>query len=293
MPPRRLGLPDGRTLAYDDVGDPAGTPVIYLHGTPDCRLARHPDDELAAALGVRLVAIDRPGCGQSSPHPAGTVGSFADDVWVLIDALRLDRVAVLAWSGGAVYALGVGAHPTAPGRVVAVGIAAGLVPIEAYDDPDVAAAVADSRGWFIEAVADLDPVALAVEVAPLLVPYPLTLEMAREHVAEAAGPVRQGEYAAIAGAAEQLALALVETVQGGLDGVEHDVRVQATPLDIDLSLVSAPVHLWYGAADLVCPPLMGQWFAARLAHADLVEIPGADHGLALTHWAEFLGILAR
>ena len=49
--PSTLTLPDGRTLAYDDVGDPAGTPVVYLHGTPDSRLARPPDSTAGAAIG--------------------------------------------------------------------------------------------------------------------------------------------------------------------------------------------------------------------------------------------------
>src|SRR5687767_7492450 len=53
-PTRTVALGGGRTLALDDVGDPAGAPVLYLHGTPDSRLARHPDDDLAAAAGVRL-----------------------------------------------------------------------------------------------------------------------------------------------------------------------------------------------------------------------------------------------
>ena len=50
----------------DDVGDPAGTPVVYLHGGGDSRLSRHPDDSIAAALGVRLLAVDR--CGPAVRH---------------------------------------------------------------------------------------------------------------------------------------------------------------------------------------------------------------------------------
>src|SRR5690606_27010059 len=58
-----------RVVTIDEVGDRGGVPVIYLHGTPESRLARHPDDGLAAAAGVRLLAVDRPGYGGSSPLP--------------------------------------------------------------------------------------------------------------------------------------------------------------------------------------------------------------------------------
>ena len=68
-PTRSVPLAGGRTLTLDDVGDPAGVPVVYLHGTPDSRLARHPDDGLASAAGVRLLAVDRPGYGGTSPLP--------------------------------------------------------------------------------------------------------------------------------------------------------------------------------------------------------------------------------
>ena len=51
-------------MTFDDVGDPDGTPVVYLHGGGDSRLSRHPDDSIAARLGVRLLALDR--CGPAA-----------------------------------------------------------------------------------------------------------------------------------------------------------------------------------------------------------------------------------
>src|SRR5699024_1947321 len=67
-------LPDGRRLAYSEQGDPAGRPLLLLHGTPGSRLQRHPDGELARRAGVRLVTVDRPGFGLSDPAPeAGPV----------------------------------------------------------------------------------------------------------------------------------------------------------------------------------------------------------------------------
>ena len=45
-------LADGRTLGFDDVGDPSGVAVLYAHGSPDSRRARHPDDGLAPTLHI-------------------------------------------------------------------------------------------------------------------------------------------------------------------------------------------------------------------------------------------------
>ena len=62
-------------LIVDDVGDPAGVPVVYLHGGGDSRLSRHPDDGIAAALGIRLLAVDRSG----PSGPGRTLLGFAGD----------------------------------------------------------------------------------------------------------------------------------------------------------------------------------------------------------------------
>jgi pimeloyl-ACP methyl ester carboxylesterase len=53
---------DGRGLAYEEIGDPAGFPIFMLHGTPGCRLANHYlEPSKVAAARVRLVTYDRPG----------------------------------------------------------------------------------------------------------------------------------------------------------------------------------------------------------------------------------------
>ena len=95
-----LELADGRRLAYDDVGDPDGRPIVYLHGCPDSRLTRHPDDSIAARAGVRLIAVDRPGYGSSDPPADWTLESVAGDVAALVDHLGIDQCAALGWSSG-------------------------------------------------------------------------------------------------------------------------------------------------------------------------------------------------
>lgn len=281
-------------LAVDDVGDPGGAPVLYLHGTPDSRLSRHPDDGLAAAAGVRLLAVDRPGYGASPPPPAGTDSAWPDAVAAAVvatlDSLGLaGPCGVLAWSGGALA--GVALAALLGDRVAALGIVGGLVPRQAYDDPAVRAAGAGRLG-VIELADALAPGELGEAVAPLVAPYPCDQALAAEHQAEQRDPAGAAELATVPGGAERMAAGLVEAVRPGLAGVAADIEAQARPLAVDLRRVRCPVHLWYGEHDTVTPPAFGRWYAAHLPHATLEVVPGAAHYLALTRWADLLRAVA-
>jgi len=299
-PTRTVALGGGREAAVDDVGDPAGAPVLYLHGTPDSRLARHPDDGLAAAGGVRLLAVDRPGYGGTSASAGawspGWPAAVAADVAAVLDDLGVERCAVLAWSGGALtgLALAGGPSPDGPmaGRVAALGLVAGLVPRQAFDDPRVAAA-GDDRLGTIELADAVPPGELGIEVAPMLAPHPCDLVLATEHQAAHRSAHDAAELAGVPGGAARMAEALVEAVRGGLAGVAADVEAQARPLGVDPADVGCPVRLWYGSNDAVTPPAFGRWYASHLAGAELAVVDGAGHYLAFTAWSPMLTELAE
>lgn len=253
-----MPLPDGRVLAVDDGGDPAGTAVLYLHGVPDSRLSRHPDDGLTAAAGVRLLAVDRPGCGRSTSAPGRTLGSTVDDLVALLDGLDVDRAAVLGWSAGAPFAVALAARH--PDRVTAVGLTAPAVPVTAYADPEVAEAAGPGRMLFAEMAAEMAPDEVAAEVAP---------------------------FTPVDGPAEEECVAL------GLDGLHQEVAIQAAPPDVDLAAVpaSVPVTIWASAADEVTPPAFARWWAGLLPHAALHLVDGGAHDLHRPHWAPILASL--
>lgn len=127
-----LGLPDGRTVhGYDAGGD--GSVVLWQHGTPNVGAPPQPLLAPAAELGLRWVSLDRPGYGGSSPHPGRTVAEAATDAIAVVDALGVDRFAVMGYSGGGPHALAVGALATA--RVSAVAALSPLAPIDAGSRP--------------------------------------------------------------------------------------------------------------------------------------------------------------
>lgn len=287
---QQITLPDQRTIGFDDVGDPSGVPVLYVHGSPDSRRSRHPDDTIAASLGIRLIAVDRPGSGLSTVHPTGTVGSFADDALALADHLDLPHWRVMAWSAGAPFAVALAARH--PDRVHRVAIAAGLVPFSAYAVPGILDDADDGRHMVAELGAELGAAAMAAMAAPLLAPYPCDLPLALEHVLEGADPSRRATYAAIPGSAEAMALGVADSVVQGLDGLVRDLELQVEQPDVDLSLARCPVDLWYGAHDHTAPPAFGRWWAEHLPDGVLTVVPQEGHLIALTHWQEILRDLA-
>jgi pimeloyl-ACP methyl ester carboxylesterase len=284
-----ITLGDGRTLGFDDVGDPAGVPVLYVHGSPDSRRARHPDDSLATRAGVRLVAVDRAGAGLSTPHPTGTVGSFADDAVALADHLGVDAWRPLAWSAGSAYALGLAARH--PDRVARVAVAAGLVPFAAYTEAGILDDADGGRWMVAELGEELGPAGLAEAAAPMLAPYPCDEALAREHVLESADPARRAELDAIPGALDAMAAGVADAVAAGLDGLTRDLELQIEAPDVDWDDVAAPVHLVYGGRDTTAPPAFGRWWAHRLRWAELTVVDDAGHLVALTRWEQLLTTL--
>ncbi|KAL1606990.1 hypothetical protein SLS59_002692 [Nothophoma quercina] len=91
-------LPDGRKLGYADYGDPKGKTILYQHGLPGSRTEATRYHELGKELGIRVVSIDRPVFGWSTPfdtYRGRTVRSWAADVECLAEHLELSEYAVL------------------------------------------------------------------------------------------------------------------------------------------------------------------------------------------------------
>ncbi|KAJ5082587.1 alpha/beta hydrolase fold domain-containing protein [Penicillium argentinense] len=108
-----LTLPSGRTLAWTVYGDdqtndqqepPAA--IFYFHGYPGCSSeAILIEPEYLKQRNVRVVAIDRPGFGNSTHYSDRRILDWPKDVLAVADHLKIHHFHVLGVSGGGPYAL--------------------------------------------------------------------------------------------------------------------------------------------------------------------------------------------
>jgi pimeloyl-ACP methyl ester carboxylesterase len=238
-------------VTIDDVGDPGGTPVLYLHGGGDSRLSRHPDDSVAAALGVRLLAADR--CGPAVP--GRTLRTWAEE---LVAALPVDRFAVVGWSAGGPHALAVAA--VAPEGVTRVALVGSMPTPEGVR----------------ELPRDVQSVMRLARFSPRVAARGLEA-WGRRPVPPTGDAASDAAYAR--GRAESFR-------NGGL-WLARELAYLGRPWGFELSDVRAPVTLWWGERDTVCPPSIGRDFERRLPNATLRMVDDT-HQLLFSHWREIL-----
>lgn len=250
---------DGLDIAACEWGDPAGVPVLALHGWLDNCGSFAPLGRLLR--GVRLVALDLPGHGHSSHRSAdGTYNIWQDvgAVHAVAEQLGWQRFALLGHSrGGAVATLTAG---TLPERISRLGLLDSFVPLMAAseDAPEqLRSAILERAGrGGREPKIYADREALAA--SRLRGPTPLSTLSAPDIVARGA-----------------------EQVTGGWRWRSDDRLKLASELRLTPELVRAFV------ARIACPILLlladgarRERFQGMEAHArrlDIVEVPGSHH----------------
>lgn len=105
-PPRRLiTLSDGRLLCYREYGPASGIPVIYFHFGLSASMLPPAAAASVDRHGVRVIAFERPGYGQSDPRKDYTFEGVAADVDELRTKLGLRRVALFGDGYGGGFAV--------------------------------------------------------------------------------------------------------------------------------------------------------------------------------------------
>lgn len=250
-------------LYYEDHGDPDGQAVVLIHGYPLDGHSWEQQSRVLLAAGYRVITYDRRGFGRSSQPTIGyDYDTFANDLDVLLDVLRLRDVILVGFSmGTGEVARYLGRYGSENVRKVAF-----LAPLEPFllqtennptglpqsvFDEIAAAATADRYAYFTtfyENFYNLDEF--------------LGSRISQEAV--------RNSWNIAAGASWYASVACVATWH-------EDFRA-------DIAMIDVPALILQGTADRILPiEATGRPFATALPDATYIEIDGAPHGLLWTH----------
>lgn len=283
LPPPRfegtISLPDRRQLGYAEFGPASGRPLVWFHGTPGARRQIAPEARRAALdRGVRIISVERPGVGSSTPHLYRAIRDFSVDVRILCDALDVDRFAVAGLSGGGPYALAC-AHQL-PERVVTAALLGGVAPAVGEDR---------IRGGPSELTRALGPLVarthdlsgrLMKQLVRALEPY---TEQAIDAFAAFMPPGDQRLFAQRE-LRDMFADDLISASRDHMKAFLFDTVLFGRDWGFRLSEIGQPVHMWYGDADNIVPLRHGEHMANRLPNAVFRVRPEEGHlgGLGAT-----------
>lgn len=292
-----MKLRDGRTLAYAEYGaaaDEATSTVVHSNGSGGSRLEWPGDERMLRNLGVRFVAVDRPGHGRSDPQPKGrTVIDWARvEIAQLLDRLAVEKFYVEGWSAGGCYALAIAHHFGPSGRVLGGAILSGIAPPDRPDPfrglyPQVAqwmklarvgdeAAVRDFRRPMVELMQSYD----AARIGEMLAP-----------------PGGKGlddvEVANRPDLKLLMGMNFKEGFRQGADGPTQDDIVVNGPWGFREQDISENVHIdiWQGEVDQNVPIHQGVYHDSIIPNSTLHIVKGNAHLFPLFKWEEILRTL--
>ena len=126
---RSISLPNGARLAYIDMGEPSGSPVVLIHGYTDNARDWVPMLPYLSKKD-RLILVDIRGHGQSSkPECCYTRLDFAYDIKLLMDALGIKKADIVGHSLGSIIAQTFAEYwPDRTAHVVLIASTGGLPP---------------------------------------------------------------------------------------------------------------------------------------------------------------------
>ncbi len=280
-------LPDGRTVEYWDGGDPAGRAVVLHPGTPATRLLGRWGHEPAVAAGVRLVSLNRPGYGGSSPiSTRPSLRAIGEDTAALATHLGFEDYAVLGISGGGPFALATAVAD--PDRVRALAVVGPVGPWRLLDEPT------EGDREDRELLAQLDDGDVAGARAGLLAAAEREMEALRPLDDRARVDATLGEpQSPLAHDDGYRALwaANMAVVLDDLNGYVFDNLAWGATWDVDPHDVVVPTAVWDADGQ---GGRHGRWYGEQIARAELTIYAGEGHlDVCDGHWPEVLATVLR
>lgn len=279
-PPSRqmtIQLHDGRKLAWSEWGSIDGIPVLFCTGAGMSSWLGFGANVLSH-LGLKLIAIDRPGLGLSDPHPNKTLSTWVDDIREFIQSQNLQNLLAVGFSQGAPFAFALAAQDT----VKAIAIVSGqdelthprLLPLLHPDVKGIIAAIQEDPVGFEQ---HFSQIATADGLWQLII----GMSSERDRLLYESDTFSQAYRRA-----------LQEGFSQGARGYARDLVNALSSWPIKMEEINVPVDLWYGGLDssTVHSPDFGATLALRLPKTERIFAP--EEGGSIL-WTKSWDILSK
>ncbi|MPZ37827.1 MAG: alpha/beta fold hydrolase [Rhizobiales bacterium] len=286
---KTVATQDGRSLAYLEVGDPHGPLVIHNHGGPSSRFEARLFANSASKNRLRLICVDRPGMGQSSPQEIRTYSGWADDLITIADALGYREFGVTGWSEGGPWALAAAAY---------------VDPVRLRHVSSIAGGSYGTFGdnWAKNYLSKIDALGgfLALHFEPgfrlMYAAVGITAEHFREtYIKQLRKAVNDYDRQILLRPGFETAFCetSAECFAQGSDGLVRDSELLYRSWAFDVRTIERRVHMWQGTDDRLVPPSINKQVADQMPGAVWHSVEGAGHFVAVGSADELFGIAAE
>jgi pimeloyl-ACP methyl ester carboxylesterase len=281
-------LPDGRAMGWAAFGDPDGDAVFWFHGSPGAR-CQIPDDlhDEAVARRLRVIGVERPGTGDSTPFDYDQVVDFVADLEAVADDLGIHQFAAAGLSGGGPFVLAC-AHEL-PERMTAGMVMGGMGPTRGSD-----AVISYTLGL--------------IPLAPALDAVRNPLSSAFGAIIRAMGPVGgplvhaffqfevgdSTQMHAKPDTKNQLVADLSDAAwRSGLGAGLGDLVLFGRHWGFELGNIDVPVTFWAGTSDVIVPYVHAERQWKRIPGSHLRTMEGRGHFAGYTEVGDVLEEIRR
>ena len=98
-------LPDGRRLSYRVYGRGDSKPLLYFHETYGSSRLPPGTVRFAEHFNLKIIAVERPGTGLSTPNTNLTFENFAEDIKTFLDILGISHISLVGILSGGAFAM--------------------------------------------------------------------------------------------------------------------------------------------------------------------------------------------
>ena len=250
-----------------EYGAKDGEPIIFFHGFPSSHVQASLLDPIGKELGARVLAVDRPGYGYSTPIHKDNLKNFVTELGQTLDDMKLNEFFLVGVSGGNASALSAATY--FKDRVKGLASVCGLAPFslapETYPEKQ--------RKWLA-----------STRRLPLFVLRPLIDSFIKgvkveDHLAKLVRrlPEMDQEVLRKESTLEAMMASVEMGRRQGPEGVLFDLRSFTNEWPVRWADLKMPYSIWHGESDTIVLPSASAFLHRQVPHSKLKIYPEVGH----------------